>query len=263
MELLVITPITALLILLTAILSGSLGSLVGLGGSILLVPFLRTFFDIPMHTAISAGIISVIATSASSSIKYLKSGLCNLTFALQLEIPTVLGSIAGGIFAIKSSGKILQILFSILLLYISVYMIFKKIRNNNTEDKSADCFNINSVKNLKQGYFYCFWAGIISGSMGIGGGTLKVPIMTTIMDIPVKVAVSTSAFMVGITASAPSLLFTFNNMVNSKITALCIIGSLIGGYIGSSLGLRLTSKSLYYILTLILITLAISLIIKG
>jgi len=50
---------------LVGLAGGTLGSMVGLGGGIFIIPALSLFLDVPIHTAISASLVAVVATSTA------------------------------------------------------------------------------------------------------------------------------------------------------------------------------------------------------
>ncbi|MBA5745222.1 TSUP family transporter, partial [Escherichia coli] len=73
-------------ILLISVFAGVVGSLLGLGGGIIVTPALTLIFGIDIQYAIGASIISVIATSSGSAIAYIKDGITNLRVGMFLEI---------------------------------------------------------------------------------------------------------------------------------------------------------------------------------
>lgn len=82
-------------ILLISVFAGVVGSLLGLGGGIIVTPALTLIFGIDIQYAIGASIISVIATSSGSAIAYIKDGITNLRVGMFLEIATTIGAITG------------------------------------------------------------------------------------------------------------------------------------------------------------------------
>ena len=80
---------------LVAVLAGLLGSMVGIGGGILVVPALTIGFGVPIQYAIGASIISTIATSSGSASAYVRDRITNVRIGMFLEIGSVLGAIVG------------------------------------------------------------------------------------------------------------------------------------------------------------------------
>jgi len=114
--------LTELGILLTAAGAGVLGSLVGLGGGVFVVPILSVFFGIPLKTAIAASGVSVVVNSAAGASVYLRDGMPNVRLALLMLVPTTVGSIVGGLLAVHSSPNALRIVYAVSLFGMIIVM---------------------------------------------------------------------------------------------------------------------------------------------
>ena len=179
-----------------AILAGFLGSLVGIGGGMIITPALTILFGIDIKYAIGASIIAVIATSSGSAIAFVRDHVSNMRVGMLLEIFTTAGGIVGALMAGVFSSKLLYIFFSLILLN-SFYGMLKKtgliskkkIKEEVVKnDKYADKYRLNSayydkatgqmveynVDNVPQGSLVMFGAGFASGLLGIGSGAFKV-----------------------------------------------------------------------------------------
>ena len=80
-------------VFLISIVAGALGSLLGLGGGIIVIPALTLLLKIDIRYAIGASIVSVIATSSGAAAAYVRERLANLRVAMVLEMATVSGAI--------------------------------------------------------------------------------------------------------------------------------------------------------------------------
>src|SRR5512147_432254 len=109
---------TPILIFIVGALVGALGSMLGIGGGVLLIPLLTGLFGLPIKMAIGASIISVIATSSAAGAVYVGRGMTHTRLAMVLEIATTLGALAGGITAVLISPNALSFLFGAVLLYV-------------------------------------------------------------------------------------------------------------------------------------------------
>jgi len=108
-----------------AILAGFLGSLVGIGGGMIITPALTILFGIDIKYAIGASIVAVIATSSGSAIAFVRDHVSNMRVGMLLEIFTTAGGIVGALMAGVFSSKVLYIFFSLILLN-SFYGMLKK-----------------------------------------------------------------------------------------------------------------------------------------
>ena len=87
---------TALLMLGVGIFAGIMGSILGIGGGMIVTPIVTLAMGLDIKYAIGASIIAVIATSSGSTIAFLKDDVLNLRVAMFLEIATTIGAITIG-----------------------------------------------------------------------------------------------------------------------------------------------------------------------
>src|SRR5690242_17039650 len=105
-----------------SIIIGVLGSMLGIGGGVFLIPVLSGIIGLPIKTAIGASIVSVIATSSAAGAVYIGRGMTHSRLAMVLEIATTFGALAGGITAVLLSARILAGIFATVLLYVAYTM---------------------------------------------------------------------------------------------------------------------------------------------
>lgn len=117
-----------LLMMLVGIVAGTLGSILGIGGGMIITPFLTVGLGLDIKYAIGASIIAVIATSSGASVAYLKDDLLNLRVAMFLELATTTGAIIGAVLTGLVPSSLLSVLFGLLLVY-SAYNMYRKLRN--------------------------------------------------------------------------------------------------------------------------------------
>lgn len=268
-----------------AILAGFLGSLVGIGGGMIITPALTILFGIDIKYAIGASIVAVIATSSGSAIAFVRDHVSNMRVGMLLEIFTTAGGIVGALMAGVFSSKVLYIFFSLILLN-SFYGMLKKtglitkkkIREEVVKnDKYADKYQLNSsyydkaigkmveynVDNVPQGSLVMFGAGFASGLLGIGSGAFKVIALDNYMKLPIKASTATSNFMMGVTATASALIYFFNGTINPMIAAPIAVGTLIGSRIGAKVMQHLEAKYIRYIFLPILLFTIVNMFLKG
>ena len=271
--------------MLIAVLAGFLGSLVGLGGGIIITPALTILFGIDIKYAIGASIIAVIATSSGSAIAFVKDHISNMRVGMLLEVFTTAGGVVGALMAGIFSSKLLYIFFSLILLNSFYGMLkktglitkLKKEEEKVVNDKYADRYKLNStyydkatgktiaynVTNVPQGSLVMFGAGFASGLLGIGSGAFKVVALDSYMKLPIKVSTATSNFMMGVTATASALIYFFNGTINPAIAAPITIGTLIGSRTGAKVMQRLDAKYIRYIFLPILLFTIVNMFLKG
>jgi uncharacterized membrane protein YfcA len=263
-----------------AILAGVLGSLVGLGGGVLIVPMLTLAFGLPIQYAIGASIIAVIATSSGAAAAYVRDHLTNMRAGMFLEIATTTGAISGAFLAGLLAPAILFVIFGIILLISVAPLIFKlgeelpvgvqndalanKLKLASTyPDQRLERVVSYQVTRTPLGFGMMYVAGLISGLLGIGSGTFKVLAMDTIMRLPMKVSTTTSNFMIGVTAAASAGIYFARGDVPPLVAAPVALGVLGGAIIGARLLPHLSNRTLRLIFIPILAAIAIEMVLRG
>src|SRR6187551_3225340 len=105
---------------------GLFGSLLGLGGGILLVPLLTLGFGRPLREAVAISLVSVIVTSSAGAGVYLRKHVANLRLGMVLELFTACGALAGGLVAFALPVPVLEGLFAGLLFYVAISMLRRR-----------------------------------------------------------------------------------------------------------------------------------------
>lgn len=268
------------LIFVGAFVAGLLGSLVGLGGGILIVPLLTLVFGFPIYFAIGASIISVIATSSGAAAAYVRDHLTNLRIGMFLEIATTLGAISGAFLAGLLAPGLLGIIFGIILLVSAAPLVFKigeELPQGVKNDRWAIWLNLAGsypdrhlgrevsyqVTGTPLGMGMMYVAGIISGLLGIGSGTFKVVAMDTLMKLPLKVSSSTSNLMIGVTAAASAGIYFSRGDIAPLIAAPVALGVLFGAIVGARLLMYMSNKILRMIFIPVIVVSAVEMILHG
>ena len=271
------TPLTGLEILIVSGFAGVLGSMVGLGGGIFLVPILSVFLGIPLKTAIAASAIGVVVNSITGTSVYLKHQLTNIRLALLMELTTTVGAIAGGLIVVAITPEALQIIFALALLGMGTAMFSRHRQSLPPISTGPDPLRLRHVyfapvrkvweayipQHILPGMLVGSFAGLMSGMLGIGGGAVKVPVMNGIMRVPVKAAAGTSMFMVGITVSASAFVYYVHDLIDPSVTVPAVLGILVGSQFGVRLGRLLPAAYLVRFLVVVLTYLAITLLLKA
>jgi uncharacterized membrane protein YfcA len=263
-----------------SIVAGLLGSLLGLGGGIIVVPGLTLLLHIDIHYAIGASIVSVIATSSGSAASYVKEHMSNIRLSMVLEIATTIGALSGAYLAGVLKGKWLYIIFAIVMGYAAVEMLRNsksRVKKALPPDPWADKLNLHGeyfdqaenrqieyrVSRTKIGLLFSYFAGIISGLLGIGGGAIKVPTMNLVMGVPIKVATATSNFMIGVTAAASAGVYFMRGDIDPFIAAPVAAGVLLGSTGGSKLLGRIRSTYIRLAFVAVLVYICWEMLRKG
>ncbi|WP_442590142.1 sulfite exporter TauE/SafE family protein [Pedobacter sp. AW31-3R] len=266
-----------IIVLSGAFLAGLLGSLTGLGGGVIIIPLLTLVLGVDIHYAIGASVVSVIATSSGSAAAYVKEGITNIRIGMFLEIATTISAVLGAVITVYINPGYIAVIFGCILLFSAVMMVRKKV-DQSVESSSgvlANFFKLNGsyptaqgtvkygVHNVAGGFVMMFFAGIISGLLGIGSGALKVLAMDNIMKLPFKVSTTTSNFMMGVTAAASAIVYLHRGQIDPGIAMPVTLGVLLGATVGSKILVRTNTDKLKVIFAVVVTFLALQMIYNG
>lgn len=265
---------------LISIVAGVLGSLIGLGGVVVIVPVLTLLYHVDIRLAIGASIVSVIATSSGAAAAYVREKMTNLRAGMFLEIATTTGAVSGAYLTTLLPTRFLFILFGVVLAY-SAVATFQRRRTaaplTVSHDRIANVLELHGeyydeaekreisykVTGTKLGLFMMYIAGLVSALLGIGSGALKVPAMDLAMHLPMKVSTATSNFMIGVTAAASAGVYFTRGQIDPIISAPVAIGVLIGATVGSKVLGKITSHAVRIIFVVVLVVISLEMLQRG
>jgi uncharacterized membrane protein YfcA len=263
-----------------SIVAGLFGSLLGLGGGILVIPALTLLFHVDIRYAIGASIVSVIATSSGAAAAYVRDRITNLRVAMFLEVATVTGALAGAFLAGRIHGRWLFLTFGLALYYSAIGMLRKPHGERpapGRPDPLADRLGLHGtyhdeaagrnveyrVRGTAPGLGLMVLAGGLSGLLGIGAGAFKVPAMDLAMGLPIKVSTATSNFMIGVTAAASAGVYFARGDIDPFIAAPVATGVLVGAVAGSRLLSRIHGRAVRWAFVLVLAWIATQMLLQG
>ena len=237
-------PVLIVALLAVGIGAGAIGALFGIGGGIIFVPVLTILFGLSASEAVAVSLVGIIATSTAAASFYVKRGTANVRLGLLLEITTSVGAMAGAVFAMYAENWILLFIFGCVLIYSAANMILRKekiiaqtdgdgVMNFSYTDGTGPAEKTYEVKNVKSGLLVCTAAGVLSSLTGVGGGTIKVPLMNIRMHVPIKVASATSSYMIGITAFSGAIIYFIHGDLLLDYASAIAVGAFLGSIIGT------------------------------
>ena len=268
--------VDGLILLVGGVATGLFGSLLGLGGGILIVPLLTLGFGLPLLTAVGVSLVCVIMTSSAAAGVYLERRVANLRLGMSLELFTAMGALVGGLVAFAIPERVLELAFAVLLVYTALTMARRRDPAPPAEAGGATpapagdapdpqpAATANSLIDRLSGPGYRIHglglgiagsvvAGVASALLGIGGGLVKVPVMHVAMGVPLRVATATSNLMIGITASASAIIYALRGGIHAFVAAPTAIGVFIGASIGSRIAPRIDLRILRGLFVVILL----------
>jgi hypothetical protein len=197
-------------------------------------------------------------------------GLINLRLGMLLEVATTIGGLIAAFTVAYLSNHALALIFAVVTLAIAALMLTRLDRRNvldasvapgslggrfHDDDTGRDV--VYQVKRLPLGMSASFLAGYVSGTLGIGGGILKVPVLNAWCGVPMRAAAATSALMIGVTAAASAPQYFARGDVNPPVAAAAVIGVLLGSQLGFLFGGRTRVKGLKLLMAVVLAAVSI------
>lgn len=245
------------MLFLGAIGIGFVSAIGGIGGGSLMVPFMVLVLNYDVRVAIATSLLCIVVTSSSAASVYLEKKLVDLKTALILEPTTAVGAIAGAYLTLNLPVEVVKGALGVLLLYISLNMIRKSLSKTTVESGG---YGKIAFKRKIAGVLTSFFAGVSSGMFGIGGGVLQVPIMNVVMKIPIKVAVATSSFMVGLTAASGGAVYFIKGLPDPLSVVALASGIVPGATLGAKYLGRLKPRTVKLVFSAILLYASIRMI---
>lgn len=262
------------------LIGGGLGALLGLGGGFIVVPALTLFFGVNIHLAIGASIVAVIATSSGAAVAYVRDRVANMRVGMLLEVATSIGAVTGAFLGSILVPQALYVVFALVLGQSSVAVARRKSLDQRPvppRDTLADRLGLHGsypdasrgrvvtyrVARTKLGLALMYVAGVLSGLLGIGSGTLKVPAMDLAMGLPIKVSTATSNFMIGVTAAASAGVYFERGDVDPLLSAPVAIGVLVGALGGARLMSGIAPRRLRSLFAIVVLAVAVDMLVRG
>jgi len=275
-----VTITLILFIFVASVVAGCVGALLGLGGGIIIIPFLTLGLGIDIRYAIGASVVSVIATSSGAAAAYIRDRITNIRIGMFLEMATTTGAIIGAFLAGLINPRVLYFIFAMVLGYSTIALfqrrhvelpegvvphpIATKLQLAGSYYDQVLQQQVNYISaGVYAGFGTMFIAGIISGLLGIGNGVFKVMAMDMFMKLPMKVSTATSNFMIGVTAAASAGIYFARGYINPAIAAPVALGVVLGAILGTRLMVRLQNATLRKIFLPFLLYVALQMLIKG
>ena len=257
---------------------GALSGLFGVGGGFLMTPLL-IFLGIPPVVAVGSEAPHVLASSVSGVIAHWRKKNVDFKMGFFLLSGGVVGSTVGvNLFKLlKTYGQIdivIQFLFIIFLGFIGLSMAFESAKTTIKNYRTTSAIRtklhqhswihglpfklrfhrsklyISTIPPILIGFF----VGVLSAMMGVGGGFIMIPAMVYILGMSTNVVVGTSLFqIIFVTANSTFFQSYLNQTVDIVLSALMILGGVIGAQIGVRIGSQLKAEYLRGILAILVL----------
>lgn len=239
---------------------GTYGTLIGAGGGFIIVPVLLLFLGWSHVEAVGTSLLVVTANAASGSFAYWRQRRIDLQTGWQFALATLPGAILGSFVVDLLSGRIFNLIFGILLVIVSIYLMLRPEKRSDgrilTErpagragwgwtvrhlvDSRGTVFDYGFSK--PWGLVLSFFVGFMSSILGIGGGIIHVPALITLFGFPAHIATATSHFILAISAATGTVSHLSLGHVRLPPGIAMALGALVGAQIGGALSHRVQGR---------------------
>lgn len=279
--------------------AGMFGSLLGLGGGILIVPLLTLGFGRPLREAVAVSLVCVIVTSSAAAGAYLRGRVANLRLGTVLALFTTTGALVGALLAFVVPERALAGLFALMLAYVAYSMGRAGLRTPRPaaaspvrpESVSSDAVRPGHapaggdepsappapdpapagpldgpgyrVRRLRPASVASLGAGIMAALLGVGGGVINVPTMHLVMGVPLRVATATSNLMIGVTAVASAIIYLLRGGLDPYLAGPTAVGVFVGASVGARVAHRIDVRILRLLFVVVLTWTAIQMALRA
>jgi len=248
--------VSFIILILLGIFIGTIGTLIGAGGGFILVPILILFFPhLPPESVTAISMAVVAANACIGSVAYTRSKKIDYKTGFIFAAATIPGSILGVLTTKVIPKHQFDILFSVVLIALSLYLFFKGGKKNTVTNKRkgvkghvyrsfSDRYGekYEYTYNMKYGIILSVFVGFFSPLLGIGGGIIHVPAMTEWLGFPVHVATATSHFILAIMATVSVIVHALEGNYNNPEVLRMVVGIVMGIIPGAFIGAHISRK---------------------
>lgn len=253
--------------------AGTYGTLIGVGGGIILIPALLFIWpEASPETMTGISLAIIFANTLSGTIAYARQGRIDYRTGGLFALATIPGAILGVWVTRFLHRELFALIFSLLILSVSVFLQLRPKPSGNRQpslpgsssrtvtDARGETFTYHFNRPI--GVALSFAAGFMSGLLGIGGGIVHVPVMIYILHFPIHIATATSLFILVFTSLTASLTHVAVGTYadNWQFLLWLAVGVISGAQFGAWLSRRIQGVLIVRLLALALTLLGIRLL---
>lgn len=211
---------------LIALLAGTFGGLVGLGGGVIMIPLMVDVLKLKQHAAHGTSLLVIVFTGIAGAVTYGMHGSVDVAAAALLAATAMITTRAGAHYAHSLSEWKLKWYFGWFIIFVCVLLLAKPyLPHFHAEEGWAK-----TIVFLATGAF----TGFLSGMMGVGGGSIMVPFMVLFAGLPQHLAQGSSLLAMVPAGSVGAYAHGRLGNVRADLLPWLIPGILLGTYVGGT-----------------------------
>jgi uncharacterized protein len=252
----------------------------GVGGGVLFVPIVSSFFPFNLDFIRGAGLLIALSGSLAARPGLLKRGLADLRLAMPVALIASIFSIVGAAVGLAIPNNIVQIGLGIAILCIVMVMIGAKkseypniakpdllstsLRITGIYHEDSTNQDVNwSIHRTPAGLVLFAFIGFMAGMFGLGAGWANVPVLNLVLGAPLKLSVATSSFLLSITDTSAAWIYINRGAILPIIVAPSIAGMMLGAFVGAKLLTKAKPVAIRYTVICMLLFSGVRAVLKG
>ena len=248
---------------------GTFGTMLGVGGGFLHVPFLMLVFNFSPQAAIATSIAIIFMNTLCGSLTYYYQGRMDFDLAKKLSLAAIPGAFIGPFIVEKYTSSFFLLLFSIALLLCAANLFFGKQYAALSDDghpagnrRITDSFGetVAYSTNVELGVVGTVIIGFLSNLLGVGGGIIHVPFLILGLRVPTHIAIGTSHLILCVSSFFGTMTFLYLDRVNVDFAIPTGIGAILGATLGADLARKTDAGALRKVLAAVLAVVAIKML---
>ena len=247
---------------------GLMSGLLGIGGGMVMVPLFRLVFNMSAVASTATSLFTIIPTSVSGAVSHARAKTCVPKLGAALGIGGACTSWLGVWLAQISPAWLVMLAAALVIAYSGATM-FRKALSTPKQPAAKDAATTQTpeplemtTKRLALAVGIGALAGVASGYVGLGGGFIMVPLMVSLLGMPMKLTSGTSLIAVMILATPATVMQCLLGNVDYLAGVAMACGSIPGAIVGAKLVTRVPERTLRFVFAAFIIVAALLLIAK-
>lgn len=242
--------------LLFGLLVGAYGTMVGVGGGFLIVPFLLVVHHVSPEKAAGTSIAVVFLNALSGTLAYVRQKRIDYKAGVLFAAATIPGAIAGAFLSRFLTGRLFDVVFATFLCCMASYLLWRPL------GARPDVADIGRKPNYVAGMIISLFVGVLSSVLGIGGGIIHVPALIHFLGFTPHMAVATSSFILVTSALTGAITHYRLGHVMFEPALYLGIGVIVGAQLGARFGQKIKGPMLVRMLSIALFVVALRLFLR-
>lgn len=230
------------------VVGGFFGSLVGLGGAVIIIPLLTGWARVTQHKAHATSLVAVVFTGIIGAFAYAQGGAIDLSLAVAVAASATISAVVAAAYSGKVPAAILRKIFGVLVLLASLVLLI---------GVDIPGGGVPTGARYPAAVGLGLFSGALTGLLGIGGGSFVVPMLVLAFGLDQHIAQGTSlAVMIPAGIAGTMVHWRARRLDLSLIWGL-VAGVVIGASMGGKVALLLPERPLQIIFGAILAWMAL------